>query len=370
MNLLQTMMQNFANAQIGESPTAASDAFTQLQNSINTRYDTQQKAFEADPANAGKAYTLPSPTERMRDEVYGMIQSKNPTLMKQGLELLNDYYQRSTDVATDPRTALQKEYATAVEQGYTGTQLDYAKELKAAGRSNVSVSNFMPGTGVSGINFLSEEDKQRLNLPQKTAYYVNKNGEIKEAPGGKDIESQQQAQVTGLALDELGSLMFDEGGLYDKTDEKAKQLGASGVMKRGFEVAYPWAQQYLQDDPRYAQAAGMSKNLVSSIGRSYLGEKQMSDNDTARIMEILPDIVKDGRALAQRKLNYLRRITKETDPTKIRQLIYSNPYGKGSGNGVSQGIDNAAGRATSANPNVIEGVTKSGRKYTIERASK
>lgn len=346
MNLLQTMMQNFANAQIGESPTAASDAFTKLQESINNRYSTEQKAFESDPANAGKAYTLPSPINRMRDEVYGMIQSGNPTLAKQGFELLNDYYQRSTDAGTDTRTATQKDYAIAQEQGYQGSIMDFAKELKSAGRNHVSVNNFMPGTGVEGINFLSEEDKQRLNLPQKTAYYVNKNGEIKEAPGGKDIEAQQQAQVTGLALDELGSLMFDEGGLYDVTDKKAKQLGASGVMKRGFEVAYPFAQQYLQDDPRYAQAAGMSKNLVSSIGRSYLGEKQMSDSDTARIMEILPDIVKDGRALAQRKLNYLRRITKETDPTKIKQLIYNNPYSKNPGKGVSQGTGTALENAT------------------------
>lgn len=324
MGFFDGVVKGFSNSILGPDPQAAAEAFKNLQLAMNSKYDSQKKAFEADPANSGKQFQLPTPAERMKDQVYGMIESGNPILQSQGFQSMQQLNHALLASQAGPEsTASYKDYQVAVQQGYKGSFLDFKKELAASGRSSVNVS--VGQNGVEGINFLSSAEKERLHLPQNTGYYVDRNGQIKEPPGSADLATQQQTNVTKTAIDETNRNLFGKGGLYDTTDSAVNGMNLPEMLKRPAGAGYAFAQQYVQNDPRYASQAAINSNLAASIGRSYLGEKGvMTDEDTARIKTLLPDTVRDTKETAKRKMEYIKRIIETSDPTKARSLVYGS----------------------------------------------
>jgi hypothetical protein len=360
MGLLDGIIKGYTDAVLGPDTNQTADVYKRLQDEMTSKYNSQKSAFEADPSNSGKSYQMPDALTRWQDQISGMIQSGDPLLQKEGLNQLSAFQQRATSPGTDGRTSSIKEYQFAQEQGYQGSYQQWVNEKAAAGRNSVNVSVNSGMNGVEGINFVSAADKERLNLPQGTSYYVNKSGEIKEAPGGHDIATQQQTNVTNTAVDELDNLMFGGSGIYPKTQKAIDNMGVPESLKRPGESAYAFMQQYKQDDPSYAQIDSISSNLASTVGRAYLGEKGvMTDEDVTRIKKLIPDPVRDSEGVAKQKMQYLKKILNTSDPTKVRNMVYgSKPRTSSATDKVIDSSINKKGPK--------EFTSSTGIKYTVE----
>lgn len=329
MSILDNLMQGYANKVLGggkgENPQQTADAFQRLQQAIANDYSQQKQEAEAQ----GNKWEMPSASERFQDQVNAMILSGDPALQNRGLALV--------EAPKDERTAFQKEYEF-LSRGNPSLDPMALYNQVHPGRAVTNV-NVNTGGGFEGINFLSPEQKQQLNLPQNTSYYVTKSGEIKMAPGGADLATQQQTNVTKSSIQTTGDLLFGDNGLYKATEQTVSKMNVPKSLQRPAEAAVAASQVYLQNDPRYAQYDAIRGNLASSIGRAYLGEKGvMTDEDTARISKLLPDPIRDNEATAKSKYKYIQQIINTSDPTKARNMVYSGHQATGGTHTSKSGI--------------------------------
>ena len=196
MGLFDQIQKGLADSILGPDPAAAAGAYKRLQDELTSKYNSEKQAFEADPANKGKSYSIPDPVTRWGDQVNAMITSGDPILQQVGLQQLSSYQQRATAATTTDAPSSVKEYQYAQGQGYQGTYQQWVLDKAAANKSSFNVS-VAPAQQLLGL-------KDSMGL-------VNKNGEhppvgipLGELPGRGYrpmlSDTQRQAGTAGDVL--------------------------------------------------------------------------------------------------------------------------------------------------------------------------
>lgn len=268
-------------------------AYAKLQDAINNDYAQQQKMFETNPQNKGKAWVPPSPTERLQDQINAMIVSGDPQLQARGLQLVG-----TIKPSTAAKPASIQEYQFAVNQGYQGSFADWKKEQKAGTTVNVS-------TGDARGVYLTPEEKMQGGLDPAAPYVWTKDGP-KPVQTSKESEEQKPINVAEKTVNDLSDMLFGEQGIY-----KDYQPGTGGRAK---EVIKANVESLLQNDPRYAIYDQTVTASLSPLARSIGGEKgALAEGDVQRVKSLLPittGINPDTPQVAKQKLQRLESLIK------------------------------------------------------------
>ena len=250
----------------------------------------------SDPTAVAKAFISGAPTEEGR---------------KFGFELFKQ--QMKPESAQLP--AAVQQYKFAQDQGYKGSFVDYQKDLKKAGATNISMGGkeFVSPSEANNLRYLDGSEVLPFTPKSEIA------GKVKavSAQGAKDLTQAQKSQTI---VDEMDVMLFGDNGIYkdyesDSFADKAKFTIKSNV------------QQYAQTDPRYKNYTNYAQGTLAPLAKSLGQAGSLSDTDLQLVMGLIPVISganPDSPEVAREKINKLNRIIKSgTDQGEItKDMIY------------------------------------------------
>lgn len=214
MGILDGLITGYTNAILGPAPTDVGGAYSKLQTELNSKYEKNKQAFEADPANAGKAFQMPDALQRWNDQIQGMMTSGDPVLQKEALEQMNDYYKRATDVAADNTPTSMREFTLAQQNP---EYADYLAEKQRRGGTNVNV-NIPQGEKWVPLDKLGDfTQADGSPIPPGTTY-----DELR-AMGAMPVQTQQQVK-SGVGTDLMVSSMKDLRDSIDTAPTATQQI--------------------------------------------------------------------------------------------------------------------------------------------------
>lgn len=251
-------------------------AYQQLQDVMKQDYDMQK----AEAQKQGKDWSMPSPTERMNDQIQAMILSGDANLQNRGLAMM--------DVPKDDeQTTLQK---TAKALGWTPQQV-FDKMHPGAASTRINVN--LPKQDQP----MTFEDAQKLDWsgvpggyqPGMSMMDAGKAG-ARLASTKDQAESGATAGSTKTSLTEMEQTPGTTQGAIPGTiaDIRSRPDMLGQVLNTTLNAAgRPQRQPDVQFNARKAQVAGNITRLMSGAAAS--------DQDVARVANMLPNLGDDAK---------------------------------------------------------------------------
>lgn len=334
--LIDSFVQGYMSRMGGRGNSSANEAlqsqntasaYQRLQDAISQDYSQQKAQAQAQ----GKDWSMPSPTERMQDQVQAMILSGDPNLQARGLAML--------DVPKeDDQSSLEK---TAKLLGLTPMQVfDKLHPGAASTRVNVNIPK--------QEQMVSIEDSQKIVMPDGSNPPVGSTYAWVAANGGRTVKTKDQSEssATGAVI-EQGVKGMQDAGKGTTTDplraaiaEYRNQPGLVGdVLNTGLNAA--------GIKPNQSDTAFMtSRNQVAMNITRLMSGAAASDQDVARVTNMLPKLTDDA----------------STRATKMKAaMAQANAYVEAA---RQKGGASPVQKAEAVQP--VQRVTKSGVKYTVE----
>lgn len=253
-------------------------AYQRLQDVMKQDYDMQKKNFESDPSNKGQTWKMPSPTERMNDQVQAMILSGDQNLQARGLAMM--------DVPKETEeTSLQK---TASLLGLTPMQVfDKLHPGAASTRVNVNLPK--------QEQMVSIDDSQKIVMPDGSNPPVGATYDWVAKNGGRTVKTKDQSEsdaTAGVVNNALADMDKSNPGttsapIPGTIAEYRAQPGIVGqVLNTGLNVAG------INQKPADVSFMARRNQVGMNITRLMSGAAA-SDQDVARVTSMLPQLSDD-----------------------------------------------------------------------------
>lgn len=309
MSILANMMKGYSDRVLGPQapdPNQLSDAYQKIQDTLAMNEKTQMYSHELDNNPNKGEYQETSPVERWRAEIDAMIKSGNPQLQKEGMSQMLQWQQQNNkeESVTAPK---QSNNMLMAHERYPN---DVTKRMAYFDQLNKKSSPVSINTGEPSYNpvYMTTEEKTSKNLNPDAPYYYSKTGKIYLPPGyTTGTEKTASLNSAGISFNNLDSMLFGSDGIM--TQDMYTDGGWENYIKR---AGIGNAQEYLKDDPRYANYASVSESAIGNFARGLGGEKgTLGDNDIARVMKMLPQVTgsnPDTRETAMSKMNVLKQL--------------------------------------------------------------
>ncbi len=301
--ILDDLMQGYTASVFGNKPNPVLEAqntassYQKLQAAIAADYGQQQKDFESDPANAGKQWQMPSPSERFNDQVQAMVLSGDPGLQKRGLDLIKP------DENTQ-ETADQKNFDWLSQQNPNMSQMDYFKMLH-------------PGRAVTNVNIKMDQpipisDLQKMTGPDGKPLPPGITYTQAVAMGAKLNQTENQTN-RGLAVDSINQ---NFNTLHDNIDPSGNSAGQKildtarttpGVVGM---VANAAAGAMGIPSNNAADKFALSINNINSQVIKLMSGLAVSDSEYARWRNTLPNITDSSQT---RRIKFNQMLDFATD---------------------------------------------------------
>lgn len=324
-------------------------AYQQLQDVMKQDYDMQK----AEAQKNGQEWKMPSPTERMNDQIQAMVLSGDPNLQSRGLAMM--------DVPKDDETTTLEKTARAL--GWTPQQVfDKMHPGAASTRINVNLPKMDQP--------LSLEDLQKLQLPGGKPVPIGSSMREAGQMGANIAQTKEQAdkgsaaEISSGAIKQLGENLNPTSTVKDTVVESLRN--APGLIGQVSSVAAgaagiptnPAAVKFIQ-----AQSQASSQLLKIMSGAAATDPEydrikalfpQMTDSPTTKAIKY-NTMLDQAQAIVERAKS--QGVTGLPDLSTINRV----PIPKNGGSKVP-----AAPRAAQAAQQPEVRTTKSGVKYTVE----
>lgn len=340
---LENIMQGYINKMSGNksgnndalAAQNSASAYQRLQDAIAQDYDQQKQNAQAN----GQEWSMPSPTERMQDQVQAMILSGDPNLQARGLAML--------DVPKeDDQTNLEK---TAKLLNLTPMQV-FDKLHPGAAQTHVNVN--LPKQDQP----MTFEDAQKLDWGNVPGGYQPGMSMMDAGRAGARLaatKDQAEAAATSQTVENAAGRMNEAsqsttpGGLPGMI---AEGRNLPGLVGQGINMAANAARI-----PRNAADTQFvtARNTLSSYVSKQLNGASATDADIARIENMMPSLADDAATRQVKTQNVLAAV----------QNVVSSAKNKG-GN-IAPGVPSAP-KAPTAPKAPQTRTTKSGLTYTVE----
>jgi len=254
-----------------------------------------------------------SELDRWKNQIDGLIQSGNPVLQKQGLDMISQYRSRATSPeASQP--AMSTAGKMAVEMGLRpGTKAfnDFVQSYAFKTNRQYAPKYVTPSEAKS-LRWLDKDQDEPI-VGQEWEQIRGRVKTIDDAAGMRDS--------AGSVLDTMEQMLWnEEDGIY--RDPVWQGSGASGVIAGGLTGAI---QDITQSNPKYKAFGDLRAGSAAQIVRA-MGEKgALSDKDIERALNLLPNVsgargMPDLPETAKLKMKYLR-IMLDIDPSQWGALL-------------------------------------------------
>lgn len=236
-----------------------------------------------------------TPQQRWKQQVDALITSGNPTLQKQGLNMMQGYYDNiSRQTSAAPKRSASAQIA--MDLGFQPGTPAFNKFVQRHAFKSAKMFDDKLGKK------LSPAEEKEYGIPKGTGTWVW----TQSGPKPMDTTIRKQVGDTNKAaqiVSEMDDMLFGDSGIMHDFDDSS----FIGKLKSMGEAEY---QKYMQSDPRYKSYNDYVKGVGTQLVRA-LGEVgATSDVDVARLEMLIPQIGIGGEtpAIAQEKLNKLSRL--------------------------------------------------------------
>ena len=287
------------------TPEETAQAWRELNNRLNEGFQSQALSAATDAAekNPGSEINIidyqVSPLERWRQQVDALVESDNPILRKQGMDMMASYHQKATTPTsgeTTPNSWREFMLSTNPEDRTPEAYRKFLLDNRSASAVNVNL-----GAQKEGMP-LSLEEKEMYNLPGDQTYVHTKTGPKPLKQYGfteaewKTAQFASQMDHSSQILNGLEGEGFRATEVVDKLGE-ILPVGSSYVLSPAQQVWLNAAQQWVRAKLRRESGAVIGDDEMSKEIQTFFaqpGDSESTIRSKAYARKVAEDALRMG----------------------------------------------------------------------------